>query len=241
MKYSHLYNHHLYFHCCDHSNHIHKLFSNVFILKLIRPEKIINYRTTMTTYNDDDGGDDGNEKITDNNSNKNGLSLSSENNHTVKSSKCDKMTKIPWKFLLISLVILFCALLINYHDEIFKVQSKNDQKKQIPITTTIKSGIKKQKHSHTRSATKKSIQDDHHHYDPDSMIRFIDNILNSTLDDFITSENITVNLTELSRFNNNHFAPRILSLVKLDPFKFVKFNLKRPCLLWPDTFSCTKM
>ncbi|OTF83655.1 ERO1-like protein [Euroglyphus maynei] len=93
-----------------------------------------------------------------------------------------------------------------------------------------------------KSATKKSIQNNHaDDYDPDSMIKFIDNVLNSTLDDFITIENNTVNLTELSRFNNNHFAPRILSLVKLEPFKFVKFNLKRPCLLWPDTFSCTKI
>lgn len=170
------------------------------------------------------------------------------NGDVIEESTCDNnkniLSKMSLKLLLISSssVILICALLIGYHqNNLFHLQRTNDDDRTTISTTTIKIRTKQQ-NSQMKSATKKSIQNNHaDDYDPDSMIKFIDNILNSTLDDFVTIENNTVNLTELSRFNNNHFAPRILSLVKLEPFKFVKFNLKRPCLLWPDTFSCTKM
>ncbi|XP_075586321.1 endoplasmic reticulum oxidoreductin-1-like protein isoform X2 [Dermatophagoides farinae] len=207
----------------------------------------------MATYN-------GNEKKTMKNKTTNGFSSNTttttmtttkKDGVNVVKSFCTKMknysTKIPWKILLISSVILICALLFHYYDLLLftNVQQTNDDQiiKKIPTTESmIKNSRKKQKpqqqHSQATSATKRTIQDD---YDPDAMVRFIDNVLNSTLDDFATIENITVNLTELSRFNNNHFAPRILSLVKLNPFKFVKFNLKRHCFLWPDTFSCTKI
>ena len=78
-------------------------------------------------------------------------------------------------------------------------------------------------------------------YDPMKMVKFIDLVLNSNLDDFITVEKTSVKIQDLVKFNNVHFAPRISSIVRMDPFKFAKFNLNRPCILWPDTFSCTKL
>lgn len=73
------------------------------------------------------------------------------------------------------------------------------------------------------------------------MVQFIDQTLNLNLDDFVTIEQSAISLRELLKFNNVHLSPRISSIVKMDPFKFVKFNLKRTCKLWPDIFSCTKM
>ncbi|KAI2801945.1 oxidoreductase [Blomia tropicalis] len=73
------------------------------------------------------------------------------------------------------------------------------------------------------------------------MVQFIDQTLNLNLDDFVTIEQSAISLRELLKFNNVHLSPRISSIVKMDPFKFVKFNLKRTCKLWPDIFSCTKI
>ena len=73
------------------------------------------------------------------------------------------------------------------------------------------------------------------------MVDFLNSIFRMDLDDFRTIEKETFKLRDILKFNNLHFYPRISSLVQLDPFKFVKFNLKRPCNLFPDIFSCTKM
>lgn len=131
------------------------------------------------------------------------------------------------KYLTISIFILISALIINY---LLKNNFSNFQL-----------NYQSNKVQQINKIVKKDYKKDDLIYSPEKMVKFTDQLLQSTLDEFKTIENFPIYLKEISKFNNIHFAPRILSLVKLDPFKFVKFNLKRPCLLWSDSFSCTKM
>lgn len=130
------------------------------------------------------------------------------------------------KYLTISILILISALTINY-------LLKNNFSKFFHYQQT--------KEQQLNRIVKKEFKKDDLIYSPEKMVKFTDQLFESTLDEFKTIENFPIYLKEISKFNNIHFAPRILSLIKLDPFKFVKFNLKRPCLLWSDSFSCTKM
>lgn len=76
----------------------------------------------------------------------------------------------------------------------------------------------------------------------EKMITFLDELVEMQLDDFVTVENPPdTRLREILRFNNLQILPRLASIVKMDLFKYVKFNLQRPCTLWHDSFSCTKM
>lgn len=72
------------------------------------------------------------------------------------------------------------------------------------------------------------------------MITFLDEVLNMHLDDFITVERTPIPLRELLKFNNLFILPRLSSIVTLDVFHYVKFNLHRPCTIWSETFQCTK-
>ncbi|KAF7490630.1 ERO1-like protein beta [Sarcoptes scabiei] len=142
-------------------------------------------------------------------------------------------SKLRIQILLFPIAILFCALLINYiifyHTKIFDGTSSGEYE----------SLIKPEDYQDLSKGV--TANNNNCDYDPRLMIQFTDSILQSNLDDFTTVENFPINLTDLSRFNNIHFGPKISSLVGLDPFKFVKFNLQRPCLLYTETFSCTKI
>lgn len=127
--------------------------------------------------------------------------------------------------ILILVITVFTSYLLNYNS--ISVVSNS--------TTEEAFSLKKAKQSKQQNsdidATKEAIE----------MVRFLDQLLDSNLDDTVTVEQSNIRLRDVLRFNNVHFAPRIASIVKMDPFKFAKFNLKRPCTLWPDVFSCTKM
>lgn len=70
---------------------------------------------------------------------------------------------------------------------------------------------------------------------------FLNDIKSLTLDDFEPIDNQKVEeltLSQISQFNNLQLGPRIQSIARMDYFKFVKLNLHRGCIYWPDTFKC---
>ena len=70
---------------------------------------------------------------------------------------------------------------------------------------------------------------------------FLSQIKSLTLDDFYPIDNQSaedLTLSDISGFNNLQLGPRIQSIVRMDYFKFVKLNLHRRCILWPDATKC---
>lgn len=121
------------------------------------------------------------------------------------------------KFLvLLAVSVIILAISVNYIYKSPTIKPVNDKP---TAATTIKNG---------------------QNHDYKEMGDFLDFVISLDLDDFVTIEKEPIKIKDLIRFNNIHLAPLLASIVKIDPFKFAKFNLKRPCTLWPDTFSCTK-
>lgn len=138
------------------------------------------------------------------------------------------------RILIISFLIILVAFSVSYlakNDSILCVFNHKTCDK-IPTTT---------KKSKTLESKANSNDVDPKVRQALEMVQFIDQLLDSNLDDTVTVEQSVIRLRDVLKFNNVHFAPRISSIVNMDPFKFAKFNLKRPCTLWPDIFSCTKM
>ncbi|KAH9389660.1 oxidoreductase [Tyrophagus putrescentiae] len=128
-------------------------------------------------------------------------------------------------FLIISILIIFIASLVAYlvkYDSLL-LNGKTDDS----LPTIAKKSKTPAAKAHTTDIDAKVQQ-------ASQMVRFIDHLLESNLDDTVTVEQSIIRLRDVLRFNSVHFAPRISSIVKMDPFKFAKFNLKRPCTLWPD-------
>ena len=44
----------------------------------------------------------------------------------------------------------------------------------------------------------------------------------------------------VDKFNNNQLLPRLLSIVDMDYFKYVKLNLNKKCSLWSDDAKCSR-
>lgn len=44
----------------------------------------------------------------------------------------------------------------------------------------------------------------------------------------------------VDQFNNKQLLPRLLSLVDMDYFKYIKLNLNKKCTLWPDDAKCSR-
>lgn len=44
----------------------------------------------------------------------------------------------------------------------------------------------------------------------------------------------------VDKFNNKQLLPRLLSLVDMDYFKYIKLNLNKKCTLWPDDAKCSR-
>lgn len=135
--------------------------------------------------------------------------------------------------LLIAILLAFYNGTNNVDQSLDTIPSSSKTPNTIPSPTTTKS----LKHSEQESSihTNATLL-------VEKMITFLDELVELQLDDFVTVENTPgTRLSEILRFNNLQILPRLSSIVKMDLFKFVKFNLQRPCTLWHDSFSCTKM
>ena len=44
----------------------------------------------------------------------------------------------------------------------------------------------------------------------------------------------------VDQFNNKQLLPRLLSIVDMDYFKYIKLNLNKKCTLWPDDAKCSR-
>lgn len=138
------------------------------------------------------------------------------------------------RFLIISFLIILLAFLVSYLVKNDSILCVFNHKASDKLPTTTKKSKTLENKANTNDVDPKVRQ-------ALKMVQFIDQLLDSTLDDTVTVEQSIIRLRDVLKFNNVHFAPRISSIVNMDPFKFAKFNLKRPCTLWPDVFSCTKM
>lgn len=153
------------------------------------------------------------------------------------SVRCESMKRPSLsrrRFLIISFLIILLAFLVSYlvkNDSILCVFNGKASDKLHATTKKSKTSEKKANANDVDAKVRQAEQ----------MVQFIDRLLDSNLDDTVTVEQSVIRLRDVLKFNNVHFAPRVSSIVNMDPFKFAKFNLKRPCTLWPEVFSCTKM
>lgn len=53
-------------------------------------------------------------------------------------------------------------------------------------------------------------------------------------------ENVSFSPAHVDQFNNKQLLPRLLSIVDMDYFKYVKLNLNKKCSLWPDDAKCSR-
>ena len=160
-----------------------------------------------------------------------------------KDSKSQKeATKKPCSTCFLSnlkwLLIPLLLILLSYSIQNYSKYSAIPREQPKSSNSDLKSEkVLKNKEPKEKSPTIKSSKN----ITDKEMVDFMNSLFLMELEDFRTVEKESFKLKEIIKFNNLHFFPRITSLVQLDPFKFVKFNLKRPCTLFPDIFSCTKM
>lgn len=128
--------------------------------------------------------------------------------------------KSTYFFNLTSLLVVLISLFFTYQhlskpNEFDKIVHQNDKE--------IKQNVNNKDESTFLDKFKKEID----------LSAFIDK--SSTND-----QNGSFNPTIIDQFNNHQLLPRLLSVVDMDYFKYVKLNLKKKCTLWSDDAKCSR-
>lgn len=148
---------------------------------------------------------------------------------------CKKSSKALFNLINVgSLLVLLVSLLFTYQYFI----PLNQLNKQLNDQRNVDRLDKRNDKRSISNGDKNVAQNNHR--------TFLDNFKQLDLSQFIDKDSFDQanqpNLTSshVDQFNNNQLLPRLLSIVDMDYFKYIKLNLNKKCTLWPDDAKCSR-